>query len=86
MFSIGDFFKRIQSVQSKEIYIRSVVQDVIKKHVGVEIPINDISFKSDVVNLKNISSAAKSALFIKRNAVIKEINEVQQVREVKDVR
>jgi hypothetical protein len=86
MFSIAKFFERIQNAQAKEVFLLKAIQDALKKHVGIDIPIENISCKSDSVSLKNVNSAAKSAIFIKKAAILKEINEVQQMRVVKDIR
>ncbi len=86
MFSIADFFKRIQGVQAKEVFLRNAIKDSIKKHVGLEIPVEEIEVKSSTVNLKNVSSAARSAVFIKKGTILREINEIQQMRVITDVR
>ncbi len=86
MFGIGDFFKRIQNSYGKEIFIRSAVQNAIKKYTGSEVPIKDMTFKGEVVTLSNISQSLRSVLYIKKQNILKEINSVQGARVISDIR
>ena len=86
MFSIGKFFERIQNTRTKEVYIRSVIQGAIKKNTGAEIPIDAISFKSSTALLKNISQSLRSAIFIKKGQILKDVNAEQTIRVVEDLR
>ncbi len=84
MLRISEFFKRIGGIQAREIAFRAGVQAAIKESTGVEIPIQSISFRSGKISLKNISQAARSAVFIKRSAIIERTNALQSVRHVDD--
>ena len=86
MLSISQFFKRIQNKHSKELFVRSVIQAAIKKYAGVEVLLEDITFGSSGVVLKNVSGAARSQVFIKKQAIIAEINAGQDIRHIGDVR
>jgi len=86
MLGIGEFFKKIQSVRTREVLIRTTIQQAIKKHTGVEISLDAMSFSGDAVVLKLANSSFKSALFIKKNAIIEEINRGQSLRKVGDIR
>ena len=86
MLKISEFFKRIQGRQSKEFFIRSTVQTVLQKNIGINIPVESISFNSDTVILNNIPQAARSTIFIKKQAIIAEINSQQQFRKISDIR
>ena len=86
MLSIGKFFERIQNVRTKELFIRSVIRDAIKKHVSVEIPVESIALKSSDITLKNINSSLRSAIFIKKQTLIAEINAAQAIRSFTDIR
>jgi SH3-like domain-containing protein len=86
MFSIAKFFERIQGVQAKEVFVRVEIQKVIKLITSIEVPLESISFKSSVVEIKNVPQAFKSVLYIKKGALLKAINEVQQIRVVTDIR
>lgn len=86
MLNIGQFFKKIQNKHTKELFIRSVVKDVIQKYVGVEVPVESISFKSDTVVLQGVSQTAKSQIFIKKQAIVQEVNSKQNIRRIVDVR
>ena len=86
MFGIGDFFKRFQGVFAKEILVRNAIKEAILRHTGADIPITSIAFKSGAVILSNVSQSLKSAIYIKKSAIIKDIAEKQNIRYVNDIR
>jgi len=86
MLGIGEFFRRIQDIKTKEIFVRTAIQDSIKKHTSVHVPIENISFASGSVVLKNINQTARSVVFIRKANIIKDINGAQTVRVVTDIR
>jgi hypothetical protein len=86
MFSIAKFFERIQNVQSKEVFVRSTIQQTINSLIKVEIPLESITFKSTTIELKNVPQSLRSVIFIKKNAILKAINEAQAIRQVTDIR
>ena len=73
MFNIKGFFSRVNNFYTKEITTRSVVREIIKKHTNINIPIESISFKSNNLSLKNISSVIKSTIFIKKQLILDDI-------------
>jgi hypothetical protein len=73
MKSIGDLFARIKNVQAKEVFLRTAVQQALKKAANIDCTINDISFKGGSVQVKNISQTAKAQMFMKKTAILKEI-------------
>lgn len=86
MLNIGEFFKKIKNKHSQELFIRSTIKDVIKKHTKIELAIESISLKSSTVSLKGVSQTARSQMFIKKQIIIDEINAVQTIRKITDVR
>jgi hypothetical protein len=86
MFSIAQFFARIQNVRSKEVFVRSAIQNTINEVLKVNIPLEAITFKSTTVELKNIPQTLRSVIFIKKGALLKAINEAQAIRQVTDIR
>jgi hypothetical protein len=86
MIGISELFKRIQGARAREILIRTSIQDSIKKYTGADIPLEAISFSSDSIVLKNITSSLRSAIYIKKGAIIEEINRNQDARKVTDIR
>ena len=86
MISIGEFFKRIGGVQADEIAFRTGVQRAIKEVVGIDIPIESITFKSGSVALKNTSSVVRSSIFIKKADTIERANQVQVIHKIFDIR
>ncbi len=86
MLKISEFFKKIQNRHTKELFVRSVVRDSLKKIVNVEVPVEAISFKSSIAVLKDVSQSARSQIFIKKQTIIQEINSLQSIRIVEDIR
>jgi hypothetical protein len=86
MIGLGGFFKKVQSSFSKEISLRMTVSGVIRTHVGVEIPIESISYKNKAIILRDVNQAVRSAIFIKKQAILKEIAEKQDVWRAEDIR
>jgi hypothetical protein len=85
MLSISEFFKRVGGIQAREIAFRAAVQAAVKETVGIDVPIEKISFKSGTVVLKNISSSAKSDAFIKKETILDRVNALQSIHVVIDI-
>jgi len=73
MFNISKFFSRINSSFGKEIILRTAICSAIKKHTGIDIQIGDLTIKSGIVNVNGVSQSARSAIFIKKQAILKEL-------------
>ncbi len=86
MIGFGDFFKKINNSFSKEIILRTTIKGVIKKHTNIEIPIEDISVKSNIVSFKKISQAARASIFIKKGVIIDELIRVNNLTNITDIR
>jgi len=86
MQGLSDFFKRVQNSFTKELFLRGIVRDAIKKIANIEIAVEDISFKGESVFVSKLNSSAKTALFIKKQDILKELNEIQKLRIIKDIR
>lgn len=83
---IGDFFKRIQNLHTKEIFVRTIIKESIKKTTSVDIPVENIVFSGSTASLKGISQAARSAIFIKKHKILEDINSSQDVRKIQDIK
>ena len=86
MFGIGEFFNRIKGSFAKEIALREAIRQVIQKNIGIDVPITAITVKNGIVSLAGVSQAAKSAIYIKKQAILKEFQTVQNVRAITDIR
>ena len=86
MKSISELLGRIRNIQARESLVRLAVQETLKKQLSFEIPLEAISCKGAAVSLKGIDQAARSALFIKKESILKEINAAQSVRVIQDIR
>ena len=74
MFNISQFLERLKKISGSSINIRIEISKVISKQLGLEIPIESIEIKLPKIYIKNISQAARSEIFIKKEAILKEIN------------
>ncbi len=86
MLSIAGFFKKIQNKHTKELYLRNTIQATIKKYIGVELPLESISVKSDTISLEGISQAARSQVFIKKQLILDEINKDIRPKIISNIR
>lgn len=86
MLKISEFFKKIQSKHTQELFVRSIIQSILKKYLSIEVPVENISFKSDSIILKGISQVARSQIFIKKEFIIKDINIDQSIKKFSDIR
>jgi len=86
MFGISGFFKNIQNAFTKEVVLRTEIKDVIKKCVGLELQIENISCKNGVITLKNLNSSASSAIFIKKNKILEMLKQEYKREYVRDIR
>lgn len=86
MFGIGHLFGRIQGAFAKEVLARKAIVESIKKHTGIDVPIGDVSFKSGTAMLSNVNQAGRSAIFIKKEAILRDIASLQSVRAIRDIR
>lgn len=72
MLGIGSFFERFRSRELDEILFRAAVVDVIKEVVRFELDPRAISYANNIVSL-NVSSAAKSAVMVKKTEILEKI-------------
>lgn len=86
MFGIGKFFNNIQNSFGREVVLRTVIKEAVKKIASIDIDITDIECKTPVIKLKKLDSAALSIIFIKKAAILKEINSRQTQRTFNDLR
>lgn len=70
MFGISGFFKNIQNAFTKEVVLRMNIKEVIKKHTGAELPIENISCKNGVITLNKVNSAILSTVYIKKSKIL----------------
>ena len=82
---ISELLGRIRNIQARESLVRLAVQQTLKKQLSIEIPLERISCKDVAVTLKGIDQSARSAIFIKKEAILKEINELQSVRIIREI-
>ena len=78
MLGISGFFKNIQNVFAKEVFLRTAIGEIIKKQTGFDLKIEDITCKSGTIKIKTTNSSALSAIYIKKNRILEEIRQVSR--------
>ncbi len=86
MRSIGEFLSRIRNKQAQEIFLRSTIQTALKTTLAIDADIDAIEFKGGAVLIKGLSQTAKSALYMKKGSLLKEIAKLLPTRAVNDVK
>ena len=86
MLGISGFFKNIQNAFTKEIVLRTEIKEVVKKCVGLDLQIENISCKNGVIILKNVNSSVSSAIFIKKTKILEILKRDYKREYVKDIR
>lgn len=75
MLNIGQFFKRIQNKHTQELYLQEIIKGAIQKYTGMSVEFERVGSE---IKIKKASAALKSHLFIKKEAILTEINSQQQ--------
>lgn len=86
MIGLGEFFKKVQNSFVKELSLRASIKEIVMKHTNIEIPIENISYKSGSIILKNVNQTAKSVIFIKKKVILEEIYKQNPGLVVSDIR
>ena len=86
MLNISEFFKRIGGVQAKEVARRDAVRVAIKEFIDIDIPIDSITFKSNIAHLKGVSQTALSVIYMRKKKIIDRIQQIQGNTSITDVR
>ena len=73
MKGIGNLLDKFKSIAVQEINKRVFIVEIIKNKIGVDIKMEDISIKDGIVSIK-VKSIVKNQIFIKKQALIKEIS------------
>jgi hypothetical protein len=84
MFNIGQFFNKFRGIEMEDFRKRNSVIEIIKKNTGIEIAPQDIAFEQRGIILK-ISSIEKNMVFIKKGAIIKDLQQVQGFAKVENI-
>ncbi len=84
MQNLSGFFDKFQGKVSAQIQNIVVIIEIVKKHTGIEIEMKDINISAGVLRLK-ISSVEKSQVFLKKERILREINEKVKGMVLKEV-
>lgn len=81
MLNISKYLEKIiKNLNSGEI-LNNIILDVIKKHTGVDIKLEDFELKNNIVALKT-SPGAKNKIFIFKEDIIREIENKTKLKNV----
>ena len=86
MIGISEFFKKIQGSFAKEIIARTIIKEAIRKYVGADIPIEMISIKGSSIILGGVNQSVKSAIYIKKQSILKDVVGTKEHHYIKDIR
>jgi hypothetical protein len=84
MFNISQFFSRLKNRELEEITFRVAVVDSVREILIFELDPTLISYSNNIIFLK-ISPAVKGAILLKKNELIKKIQE-RTKRKVVDIK
>ena len=76
----------MQGKFAQEIAVRAVIQEIIKKQTTLEVPLDKITFVGMDMVLKNLDQTAKSAVFIKKASLLKEIAAIVSKKSITNIR
>ncbi len=85
MFNISNLLEKIRIIQGQDASLRTLIINTIKKNTGAELLPESIVVKSSKIFLKNVSSAAKSEIFLKKNQILQEIKVTKEGANIKDI-
>ena len=86
MFGIGHLFKKMQNRQMREYFVRDIVRQVVKEVVGVDVLTENVQIKESTISMINASNTLKSEVYIKKQRILKLVNEKQDIIVVNDIR
>ncbi|MFA6432830.1 MAG: hypothetical protein WCV82_03410 [Candidatus Paceibacterota bacterium] len=86
MKSIAEFFSKIQSKQAQKILIYTIAKEAIFSISKIDIPIGSITFSGKNIILSGLDQTSKSVIFIKKTAIIGEMNKKLPNMAVVDIR
>ncbi len=85
MKSLGGFFDKFRNKVTGEIQNRTQIIEIIKKYIGQELKMDDITISSGILRIKT-SSIAKNEIFIKKNQILKELSQKLNSMKIVDIR
>ena len=85
MLSIGNFFDKFKNAASEEIALRRMVITAVYKHVPVELNLKNITVRNKIVRIDG-NSSLKNQIFIKKESILKSIQESNPNVIITDIR
>jgi hypothetical protein len=84
MQKLGGFFDKFRGKVADQIQGVFLVSEIIKKHTAIELTLKQISISGGVLRLK-VSPLQKNVIFIKKTALLKEIQEKIRTPKIVDI-
>lgn len=86
MFNINQFLNKIRAHRSTDEHVRFAVCKALLSQVKMTVPPEAVEIKPPRIFIKNISQVARSEIFIKKEALLAEINVSHKGRVLTDIR
>jgi hypothetical protein len=86
MFGIGHLLKKVQNRQTREYFVRDIVRGVLKEVINSDVLVENIKLKESAIQLLNLTQGAKSEVYMKKQQILKLVNERQDIVKVVDLR
>lgn len=74
MEKLNRFFEKFQNRAVEEIGKRTIIVEIIKEYTKVDLDMKDISIQKGTIKVK-ANHSAKSEIFLKKEKILKKINE-----------
>jgi hypothetical protein len=93
MLSISTFFDKFKNAAGKEIALRQSVITAINKNiitvangsVDLKLGLKDIDIRNKIVRIRAVSPALKNQIFIKKESILKSIQEANPQAIITDI-
>ncbi len=85
MFNIGQILNKVRALRESDIGIRTAIKNAVAKYTEIDVPVEHVQIKSGKATIKNISQAARSVVFMKKETILRDISETLQNNKVKDI-
>ena len=86
MEKISQYLMKFETLRLPSEAVRKVVQEVIRKEIGIELNFRDIQVRCGVVHLSGLSPAARSEIQMRKKDIMQEITEKIPKGSPRDVR
>jgi len=69
MFNINSFLERFKKITPPEYDVRKNISDIVKNKINIEVPINHIVFRNNIIYIKT-KPIYKNEIFLKKELIL----------------